>query len=188
MATTGTNIRQAMTNAGINFTYSQSGNATGSFDAILAVIGESPYAEGAGDRHGNTGTNGYAVGAIPVRNGAQSATWQPPGNQNTATQNASAQGRFNDQALLNNINTYRTANPGVPVIVIILSSRPMSIQNYVDNWDALVAGWLPGTEGGPAIVDVLFGEKDFVGKTAYTWRETHNTGTVIFEYGHGLKK
>ena len=104
---------------------------------------------------------------------------------------------FNDQALLNNIRTYRTNNPETVVIVVLFSGRPVSVQDYLNSWDAFVAAWLPGTEGGPAIVDVLFGNKDFVGRTPFTWRTTYlrnitpphfPTGEVLYPYGHGLTK
>ena len=36
---------------------------------------------------------------------------------------------------------------GVPVIVVLVSGRPLDIAGEVDGWNALVAAWLPGTEG-----------------------------------------
>ena len=73
-----------------------------------------------------------------------------------------------------------------PVVVIMLSGRPMTIGNESDNWDAFIAAWLPGTEA-DGIADVLFGDRDFVGKTPYTWRKTIN-GEVLYQFGHGLTK
>jgi beta-glucosidase len=71
-----------------------------------------------------------------------------------------------------------------PVIVIMLSGRPMNISDEYKHWDAFIAAWLPGSEGG-GIVDVLFGSKDFTGRTPYTWRKTIN-GEILFPFGYGL--
>jgi len=75
---------------------------------------------------------------------------------------------------------------GCPVIVIMLSGRPMTIGDEYQKWDAFIAAWLPGTEGG-GIADVLFGSRDFTGRTPYTWRKTIN-GEVLYPFGFGLGK
>ena len=51
----------------------------------------------------------------------------------------------------------RCAAPGVPVVVVLVSGRPLDIAAQLPNWNALVAAWLPGTEG-QGVADVLFGE------------------------------
>jgi beta-glucosidase len=75
---------------------------------------------------------------------------------------------------------------GCPVIVIMLSGRPMTIGDEYKNWDAFIAAWLPGSEGG-GIADVLFGAHDFTGRTPYTWRKTIN-GEILYPFGYGLTK
>ena len=52
------------------------------------------------------------------------------------------------------------------VIVILLSGRPLILTDIVDNVDALIAGWLPGTEG-QGVADVLFGLQPFTGTTSH---------------------
>ena len=161
---------------------------TGTYDAIIAVIGDGPHAEDDGDR----GRSNNAT--IPLRVGGGSFN--------------SAAGNWNDVGLLNALYTYKAANPNVPLIVLMLSGRPMSINAdaangtpHMDQWDAFVVGWLPGSETGDAVADVLFGENDFVGRSPYTWRTSYatvpgyyNVGTypetsrIIYGYGHGLKK
>lgn len=56
----------------------------------------------------------------------------------------------------------------VKCVVIIISGRPIVIEPYLDGIDALVAAWLPGTEGG-GVADVLFGDYGFSGKLPRTW-------------------
>ena len=52
--------------------------------------------------------------------------------------------------------------------VVLVSGRPLIITDLVDDWDALVAAWLPGTEA-DGIADVLFGVEPFTGTLPYTW-------------------
>ncbi|KAG2395502.1 Beta-xylosidase/alpha-L-arabinofuranosidase 2 [Vigna angularis] len=56
----------------------------------------------------------------------------------------------------------------VKCVVVIISGRPIVIEPYVSTIDALVAAWLPGTEG-QGVTDVLFGDYGFTGKLARTW-------------------
>jgi beta-glucosidase len=57
---------------------------------------------------------------------------------------------------------------GIPVVVILFSGRPMILGQVLDQVDAFVAAWLPGTEG-EGIADVIFGDFPFKGKLSYTW-------------------
>ncbi|XP_057980701.1 uncharacterized protein LOC131166298 isoform X3 [Malania oleifera] len=59
----------------------------------------------------------------------------------------------------------------VKCTVIIISGRPIVIEPHVSLIDALVAAWLPGTEG-QGVTDVLFGDHGFTGKLSQTWFRT----------------
>jgi beta-glucosidase len=54
------------------------------------------------------------------------------------------------------------------LVVILLSGRPLIVTEQLPLMDALVAAWLPGTEG-QGVVDVLFGDRPFTGKLPYDW-------------------
>ncbi|MEA2838651.1 MAG: beta-glucosidase [Bradyrhizobium sp.] len=56
------------------------------------------------------------------------------------------------------------------LVVVVMSGRPMVLDD-LSSADALVAAWLPGTEGA-GLADVLLGDKPFVGTTPYTWPKT----------------
>jgi beta-glucosidase len=154
--TPGTSILQGVRNTvspSTTVTYSQNGSGIdGSYRAAIAVVGETPYAEGQGDRPGAMGL---------------------------------------DSADLNTINTLRAA--GVPVVVLLVSGRPLDIAAQLPNWNALVASWLPGTEG-QGVADVLFGGTQPTGKLPVTWmssasQQPINDGdgkTPLFPYGFGL--
>ena len=55
------------------------------------------------------------------------------------------------------------------IIVIIVSGRPLDIKEYAKNWDAVVAAWLPGSEG-QGVTDVLFGDFAFTGTLPVDWK------------------
>jgi beta-glucosidase len=83
---------------------------------------------------------------------------------------------------------------GVPMVVVLVSGRPLMISDYIENWDAFVAAWLPGTEGN-GVADVLFGDYNFTGKLPHTWPRTISQVPInngdssydpLFAYGYGL--
>ena len=57
---------------------------------------------------------------------------------------------------------------GIPVVVVLFSGRPMILDRVLDQADAVVAAWLPGTEG-EGITDVLFGDYKPTGKLSFAW-------------------
>jgi beta-glucosidase len=71
--------------------------------------------------------------------------------------------------------------------------RPLIINTQLNESDAFVAAWLPGTEGA-GITDVLFGDYGFIGKLPVTWpnavkQEPINSGdgqTGLFPFGYGI--
>jgi beta-glucosidase len=83
---------------------------------------------------------------------------------------------------------------GVPVVVVLLSGRPMIIDKVIDKADALVAAWLPGTEG-RGVTDVLFGDFKPAGKLSFSWPRSMDQIPInagdrdydpLFKYGFGL--
>jgi beta-glucosidase len=82
---------------------------------------------------------------------------------------------------------------GIPVVVVLLSGRPMIITDVLPEADAFVAAWLPGTEG-QGVADVLFGDYKPTGKLAHTWPRSMaqipiNLGDgkdPLFAFGYGL--
>ncbi len=54
------------------------------------------------------------------------------------------------------------------VVVVIVSGRPLDINKYYRDWDAIVAAWLPGSEG-QGVADILFGDYPFKGTLPVAW-------------------
>jgi beta-glucosidase len=63
----------------------------------------------------------------------------------------------------------RVREAGKPVVAVILAGRPLTLTNMVDNVDALLFAWHPGTMGGPAIAEILFGLESPSGKLPVTF-------------------
>uniref|UniRef100_A0A6N2L512 Glycoside hydrolase family 3 N-terminal domain-containing protein n=1 Tax=Salix viminalis TaxID=40686 RepID=A0A6N2L512_SALVM len=91
-------------------------------------------------------------------------------------------------------STIQNVCGAVKCVTVIISGRPVVIQPYVGFMDALVAAWLPGTEG-QGVADVLFGDYGFTGKLSQTWFKTvdqlpMNVGDrhydPLFPFGFGL--
>jgi beta-glucosidase len=62
----------------------------------------------------------------------------------------------------------RLRQGGTPVISLILSGRSLILGQLGELSDALVASWLPGTEGA-GIADVISGDMPFTGKLSFSW-------------------
>ncbi|MDT0548915.1 MULTISPECIES: glycoside hydrolase family 3 N-terminal domain-containing protein [Streptomyces] len=78
--------------------------------------------------------------------------------------------------------------------VLIVSGRPQLIGDRLGDIDALVASWLPGTEG-DGVADVLYGKRPFTGQLPLTWPKSEaqlpiNVGDAAYDpqypYGWGL--
>ena len=63
----------------------------------------------------------------------------------------------------------RIRETGKPVIAVILAGRPLTLTNIVDEVDAILFAWHPGTMAGPAIAELLFGVESPSGKLPATF-------------------
>jgi beta-glucosidase len=138
----------------------------------VVVVGETPYAEGYGD------VGGPQWAYDPGDNGV-------PRPQQTMMLNDA------DKAAIDKVCAAVDK-----CVVLVVSGRPMIIDPaQLDETDALVASWLPGSEG-EGVADVLFGQRPFTGKLPMTWpktidQEPINIGDAnydpLFPYGFGLR-
>ena len=98
---------------------------------------------------------------------------------------------FTDSPEFKLIQDLRAQN--IPVVTVFLSGRPMGIDKLLDESNALVAAWLPGSEGG-GVGDLLFADEnnqakhDFTGRLSFDWPATQNgdTSSIRFKRGYGL--
>jgi beta-glucosidase len=93
------------------------------------------------------------------------------------------------------------AGKGKPVVTLLLSGRPLWVNDLLNLSDTFVAAWLPGSEG-KGVADLLVAGKgtpayDFTGKLPYSWPKSVcqtplNVGDAnyapLFAYGYGLNR
>lgn len=87
---------------------------------------------------------------------------------------------------------------GISVVVVLITGRPLVITSQLEQADAVVVAWLPGSEG-DGIAEVIFGEYDFKGKLPHSWPQSEqdyqnkygpnywdNSIKPLFPLGYGL--
>ena len=88
----------------------------------------------------------------------------------------------------------KVKNSNLPYVVVLISGRPMIINEALAESDAFVAAWLPGTEG-KGISDVIFGDYNFTGRLSMTWPKSMKQIPInygdsnydpLFQFGFGL--
>jgi beta-glucosidase len=159
-------IRQVAPDAEVTFSEDASAPTAG-HDVGIVVVGETPYAEGFGDVGG--------------------PQWQDDGvprEPKTMRLNAA------DRAAVD-----RVCGEVRDCVVVVVSGRPLVLTDQLGRMDALVAAWLPGSQG-EGVADVLFGRRPFTGRLSMTWprtleQEPINVGDrnydPLFPYGWGLR-
>ena len=152
----------------------------GDFDVAVVVIGERPYAEGRGDVRL---TRDVPQGSSPFRVLPGPGKMEPYGKTLEH-----ALSHPEDLAVIR-----RVAARGIPIVVVLVSGRPLVVNEELEASRAFVAAWLPGSEG-KGVADVLFGDFDFQGRLSFSWPGSDdvspNRGDVPdrsrFPYGYGL--
>lgn len=137
----------------------------------VVVVGETPYSEGFGDV-----------------NGPQWA--YDPGDHNVPRPVKDMQLSAADKAAVDKV-----CSAAAKCIVVVVSGRPLQIDpKQLNETDALVAAWLPGSEG-EGVADDLFGTAPYTGTLPVTWprtvsQEPINVGDPnydpLYRYGFGL--
>jgi beta-glucosidase len=102
------------------------------------------------------------------------------------------------------------AATGTPVVLLVMNGRPLDLRWAAQNIPAILDIWYPGTQGGTAVADLLFGDVAPGGKLPFSWPRTvgqvpmiyshtvshdpgrqdrrywDETSTPLFPFGHGL--
>lgn len=177
----GTSIWEGIQRVAPNAVLSPDGSAAAEaeFDCAIVVIGERPYAEGMGDLRPEGGV--VAPGSAPPE--ILVGPMDPYGETlELASQHPED---------LETIMAIRSQ--GIPVVAVLVSGRPLVINQELEEASAFVAAWLPGSEG-HGVADVLFGDFDFQGRLPFSWPKADgdnpNRGDEpdhsLYPYGFGL--
>ncbi|MXO70673.1 1,4-beta-D-glucan glucohydrolase [Altererythrobacter buctensis] len=87
----------------------------------------------------------------------------------------------------------RLRQQGIPVVAVMITGRPLYVNEALNSADAFVVTWLPGSEGGHGLADVLVGDAhghprfDFTGRLPAAWPRTPDMADgALYPRGHGL--
>jgi beta-glucosidase len=127
-----------------------------------------------------SGAEGAAVGVVVVGEKPYAEMFGDKSDLHLSTENVSV------------IRRMKTAK--IPVVLALLSGRPLFLDDVIDDVDAIVAAWLPGSEGA-GVADLLFGDYKPTGKLSFTWPKASSTTLhrgdagyqTLFPLGYGLK-
>ncbi|MEU9312466.1 glycoside hydrolase family 3 N-terminal domain-containing protein [Streptomyces sp. NPDC048256] len=146
-------------------------------DGMRKAGGDVTYSQDA-----SASTDGYDVGVVVVGETPYAEGVGDVGNGNDLELTAA------DRAAVDKVCA------AMRCAVLIVSGRPQLIGDRLGDIDALVASWLPGTEG-DGVADVLYGRRPFTGRLPVTWPKTQaqlpiNVGDAAYDpqfpYGWGL--
>lgn len=159
----------------------QAGNITTGGTTILAGI-RSAVGRTTQVTYSADGTGGDGADAIVVVVGEQPYAEMKGDRTELALDSADRQTLRNARAL------------NVPVVAVIISGRPLDIAPVLADANAVIAAWLPGTEGA-GVADVLFGDYRPTGKLSFTWPRVVNANSIaspdrrnaLFPFGFGMR-
>ncbi len=158
---------------GAQITYSKDGSApTAGSDVAVVVVGETPYSEGFGDV------------------GGPEWPWDPE-DGGVPREEKSLELQSVDKAVVDKV-----CGAVAKCVVLVVSGRPQVIAPaQLANIDALVASWLPGSQG-EGVADVLFGKRPVTGTLSHSGprsadQEPINVGdrnyNPLYPFGWGLR-
>jgi beta-glucosidase len=79
------------------------------------------------------------------------------------------------------------AQTGTPIVLVIMAGRPLTIEDILPKVDAVLFAWHPGTMGGPAIADLLFGKAYPSGKLPVTFPRKVGQVPIYYAQKHSGK-
>jgi beta-glucosidase len=132
-------------------------------DGIKAAVPKATvtYAPGCDISTGCTSTSGFAAAVSAAQSAAVTVVvvGEPSSDSGEASSRTMLGLPGQQLALVQAI-----AATGKPYVVVLMNGRPLTIDWLAANAPALLEAWYPGTEGGNAVADVLFGTVDPGGK------------------------
>ena len=153
------------------------GKVVSVLDGIKAALPHASvtYAQGC-DANCTSDTGfGAAVGAANAADATVVVVGEPAADTGEASSRTSLDLPGDQLALIQQI-----AATGKPYVVVLMNGRPLTIPWLADNAPALLEAWYPGTEGGNAVADALFGKVNPGGKLPMTF--PLNVGQIPISY------
>ena len=76
------------------------------------------------------------------------------------------------------------AETGTPVVLLVLNGRPLDLRWPAEHVPAILDIWYPGTQGGAAVANLLFGDVAPGGKLPFTWPRTVGQVPMVYSHTH----
>jgi beta-glucosidase len=162
----------------------QSGTIPGATSILAGMRQDAPGATITYSQDASAPTDGYKLGVVVVGEKPYAEGQGDIGNNGHTL-----------QLSVTDRNAVDTVCAAMKCVVLVVSGRPLDITGIVPEADAVVASWLPGSEG-EGVADVLFGLQPFTGRLPVTWFKAEsqipiNVGDKnydpLFPYGWGLQ-
>ncbi|SHK85055.1 beta-glucosidase [Reichenbachiella agariperforans] len=77
---------------------------------------------------------------------------------------------------------HELAKTGKPIVLVVMAGRPITLGNIIEEVDAVLFAWHPGTMAGPAVTDLLSGEASPSGRLPVSWPKS--VGQIPIYYNH----
>lgn len=162
----------------------QSGTIPGATSILAGMRQDAPNATITYSKDASAPTDGYQLGVVVVGEKPYAEGVGDIGNNGHTFQLSVA-----------DRNAVDTVCAAMKCVVLVVSGRPLDITGIVPEADAVVASWLPGSEG-EGVADVLFGLRPFTGRLPVTWFKAESQVPInvgdkyydpLFPYGWGLQ-
>lgn len=153
------------------------GKVVSVLDGIKAAVPKATvtYAQGCDTSCTSTSGFGAAVGAAQASDVTVVVVGEPASDSGEASSRSQIDLPGQQLALVQAI-----AATGKPYVVVLMNGRPLTISWLADNAPALLESWYPGTEGGDAVADVLFGKANPGAKLPMSF--PRNVGQIPISY------
>ncbi len=125
---------------------------------VIALAAEVPYAEFMGD----VGSP-YCANATSPNDSSHGCLYNQHLNPYMPEKQAENLQLTLDKKAQKDINIIHDKDKKVPVVTVLFSGRPMMVDPLLDESQAFIAAWLPGTAGGQAVANAIFGKYGFCG-------------------------
>jgi len=169
------------------------------FDCAVVVVGEQPYAEGMGDIRDWMQSEIVTGGGPTYARSGESELERKYGELvdevDPGGHGPGALEPYGDTLSLSRLHPEdleairRASSLGVPVVTVLVSGRPLVVNEEMAASDAFVAAWLPGSQG-EGVANALFGRTPFTGKLPRPWPATdiacNEPAEELLPTGYGL--
>ena len=76
----------------------------------------------------------------------------------------------------------KLAETDKPIVLVVMAGRPITLSNIIEEVDAVIMAWHPGTMGGEALKEIVYGDSEPQGRLPVSW--VKDAGQLPYFYNH----